>query len=343
MTDENAKANAVHIRVFDVLSKSTILVKSYILPEKSEEYDIFSAKIASDVYTAITGEFGFFYGGLLYITKYKVEGMTKRRLSFYNFNDTTNKTIIDTSDLIFNPRYCVARDSLLFTLSSQRSKTKLFEIDSNNERKVLSVKGIKKLGLENSIIFSPSVSNNCVHILASISEDGRTNIYSLNRDTGEAKKITHSVGIDTSPFLFPDHSRFAFSSDRDGKSKVYVSDIGGLTQEKITQSDGAHLLPSVSPNGKLIAFIKIHDNKFYLSTVDIASKQEKDIIDGYIIENPIWTPEGDSIIFAMKKTISDQVKMYSVSLRTKEVSLLPIESGGDDSEPFFIEKLARKI
>jgi Tol biopolymer transport system component len=58
---------------------------------------------------------------------------------------------------------------------------------------------------------------------------GGTNfeIYVMNADGTEVRRLTNDVATDQGPAWSPDGTKIAFNSDRDGNAEIYVMNVDG--------------------------------------------------------------------------------------------------------------------
>src|SRR5688572_9565780 len=52
--------------------------------------------------------------------------------------------------------------------------------------------------------------------------DGNAEIYVMNADGSDQKRLTHDPASDSTPCFSPDGRKIVFASDRDGTSNIYV-------------------------------------------------------------------------------------------------------------------------
>lgn len=102
--------------------------------------------------------------------------------------------------------------------------------------RVMDVDGtnIKELTKEDDS--SPAWSPDGKKIAFTSSRDGNYEIYVMNADGTEQKRLTDNPRIDTMPVWSPDGKRIAFVSDRAGPYKIYIMDADGSNVVRITQN-----------------------------------------------------------------------------------------------------------
>src|SRR5687768_10244875 len=98
---------------------------------------------------------------------------------------------------------------------------------------------------------TPSLSGVIVFVSQ---RDGDDEIYRVNADGGDLRRLTADPGQDIMPEWSPDGSRIAFASSRDGNLEIYVMGADGSTPIRLTNSAGKDANPVWSPDGTQIAF-----------------------------------------------------------------------------------------
>lgn len=77
--------------------------------------------------------------------------------------------------------------------------------------------------------------------------DGNAEIYIMNVDGSEQRRLTDNHAEDWDPSFSPDGSKIAFESDRDGNSEIYIMNVGGSEQTRLTNNPAIDWLPCFSP------------------------------------------------------------------------------------------------
>lgn len=97
------------------------------------------------------------------------------------------------------------------------------------------------------------------HIIFRSTRAGSKNIYIMNSDGSNVKRLTFDNSVDTMPAVSPQGDKIIFSSARNGENyRIYMLDLkedgsfGMLT--KLTAGPGADVHPTFSPDGKWIAY-----------------------------------------------------------------------------------------
>ena len=78
-------------------------------------------------------------------------------------------------------------------------------------------------------------------------DEGRFDIYTMNPDGGNLRRLTENQGKNEDPAWSPDGRYIVFSSNREGRYQLYIMNANGQNQKKITSLKGEQTSPSWSP------------------------------------------------------------------------------------------------
>jgi len=86
-------------------------------------------------------------------------------------------------------------------------------------------------------------------------------IYIMNADGSNPRKMTTSLADDYSPVWSPDGKKIAFTSDRRGDADIFVMNVSTIKVQQLTlNSHSSDEYPSWSPDGRTIVFNSNRDN-----------------------------------------------------------------------------------
>jgi eukaryotic-like serine/threonine-protein kinase len=130
---------------------------------------------------------------------------------------------------------------------------------------------------------------------------GNEEIYVMNADGTDQRRLTHSNTADNHPAVSPDGRMIAFTSQRAGGFDIFVMNADGTGQRQLTRfSDrglGA-LGPTWSPDGKRIAF-HTRVKRIDLYTINVDGTGLTRVTDDAAPElTPSWSPDGRRIVFS---------------------------------------------
>jgi TolB protein len=154
--------------------------------------------------------------------------------------------------------------------------------------------------------------------------DGNAEIYWADASGANARRLTHTPSIDTSPVINPANGRqIAFVSNRSGTPQIYMMDSDGTNVVRITDEGGDAENPVYSPDGTMIAFAwqKPKSGAFDIYLYDLTSRRFTQLTYGEgNNERPTWAPDGKHIAFQSNRTGVMQV--YAMTLNGKQIRQL---------------------
>jgi len=127
-------------------------------------------------------------------------------------------------------------------------------------------------------------------LIATLSRDGGSQLYQIDANGGEAKRLTQSTGIDTEPAYSPDGSQIYFVSDRGGSPQIYRMPSAGGAAQRVTFSGSYNISPALSPDGRWLAYVTRVAGQFKLQVMELASGQASAITETTADERPSFAP-----------------------------------------------------
>ena len=98
------------------------------------------------------------------------------------------------------------------------------------------------------LLQKPTVNH--THIVFSYAGD----LWMVNRDGGDAWRLTSGIGVETQPIFSPDGKWIAFTGQYDGNTDVYVIPAEGGVPKRLTYHPGADEAVGWTPDGSRILF-----------------------------------------------------------------------------------------
>jgi Tol biopolymer transport system component len=154
----------------------------------------------------------------------------------------------------------------------------------------------------------PPLSGSGGGVIAFTSErDGNAEIYMMNADGSDPRRVTDHRFGDYMGDWSPDGNQIVFHSTRDRKEDIYIIDLtdnktemNGATVRRITEDTDPNYEPVWSPDGRHIAyearFLQAGDAE--IAVIDLDTNTRKLLTDNKITDfEPDWSPDGNRILF----------------------------------------------
>ena len=129
--------------------------------------------------------------------------------------------------------------------------------------------------------------------------DGNSELYLMNADGKNLRRLTNHPGIDTSPTWSPQGHQLAFVSDRSGSLQVYVVGVDGTGLRRITfESHCDRPTWSPAPYNE-IAYSSQTGPGHDIKIVDLATNEVRQLTFGLgTNESPSYAPNGRHVAFS---------------------------------------------
>jgi len=316
---EAAKVIKADVLVSDLIKNEKILNKRYTASKNILR--ALSHSISNDIFKVITGRDGIFRTKIAYT----VSSSDKKWLYIMDW-DGYNPLKVVTKGLTLSQSWSPDGQYLIYS-SEREGNWGIYSLDIRKYRETMlfSAKGLNLAG---------GVSPDG-RITISSSKDGSPEIYVMNRDGSNLRKLTTSYGIDVSPVFSPEGSQIAFVSDRGGSPQIYIMDSDGTRLRRLTFEGSYNTSPVWSPDGKWIAFVgrKNSNNQIFMIKSDGSDLRQ--ITDKGNNENPTFSPDGMFLAFDSDRDGGKGIYLMSINgERQKRITPKDIKAMNPEWSPY---------
>ena len=162
-------------------------------------------------------------------------------------------------------------------------------------------------------------------------DDPTFEIYVMNADGGDVRRLTTNAASNGQPMWSPDGKELLFRSDLAGKIDLYVMNADGSNLRQLTDERGTDWFASWSPDGGTIAFASTRSGAqaLYLMPAD-GGEPEQITPDDLEANDPDFSPDGKKLVF-VNNFCADcpESDVFVIDLESRETTQLTSEIGNN--------------
>ena len=137
--------------------------------------------------------------------------------------------------------------------------------------------------------------------------DGNPEIYVVNRDGSNLRRLTNSPSIDVTPTWSPTGNQIAFTSDRAGTPQVYIMNADGSSPRRIASEWSDRATWSPAPFNE-IAYAARSGGGYDIRVFSFATGETVQLTNGIgSNESPAFSPNGRHIAFTSTRAGKEQI------------------------------------
>lgn len=159
--------------------------------------------------------------------------------------------------------------------------------------------------------------------------DGSKELYVMDYDGSNQRRVTAHRSITLSPSWSPDGERLAYTSFNRGTSDLYVINRRGGGRMRLPTGVNLNTAPSFSPDGREIAFVGSVAGNPDIYVIGDDGKGMRRLTSASSIEStPAWSPTGRQIAFTSSRNGTPQI--YIMDAEGSNVSRVSFDGNWND-------------
>jgi len=163
--------------------------------------------------------------------------------------------------------------------------------------------------------------------------DGTKEIYLMDYDGSNQRRITYHNTITISPDWSPDNEQIVYTSFSRGTSDLYIVNRRGGGRIRLATGVNLNTSPTFSPDGKDIAFVGSVSGNPDIYLIGADGKNMRRLTTSNSIEStPAWSPTGRQISFTSSRTGTPQI--YVMDAEGSNVRRISFEGDWNDDAVF---------
>lgn len=282
---------SVQFQLFDVFGRDQLV--GYRMPASRGTMRRVAHRAADMIYEKLTGIEGVFDTKVAYVTAEQRQNGQLYALMVADQDGVNEHKIMESKDPIMSPAWSPDSRRLAYvSFEGNRSSIFIQTLRTGNRIQVSS-----KPGINGAPAFSPD-GRKLVMTLGGV--DGNLDIYTLDINSRQAKRITTHRAIDTEGSWSPDGNYIYFTSDRSGGPQIYRVSAEGGTPERITFEGSYNARPRMSPDGSRLAMVHLDRGNYRIAVMDVKRKDLLVLSAGSQDESPSFAPNSDTLIYATR-------------------------------------------
>jgi len=292
----SGKELRIQVRLFSVRSRQSVFAKEYTGSANNPR--LFAHTISDEIHEQQRGLRGVARTKLAFVSDRNgvslagtVENRQVKEIYISDYDGANQRRVTVSRQLNLNPSWSPDARALAYT--TYRPNPDLFISFIYEGVLQNPTKGI---GTNYLPVFSPDGKQ----IAFMSGRDGNAEIYVMNVDGSNLRRLTHHPAGESSPTWSPSGSQIAFTSDRSGRPQIYVmnsSDGSGVRRLTVNETEADRPTWSPPPFNE-IAYAASTGPGYDIKVLEVATGQVRQLTFGEgSNEGPAWAPGGRHLAF----------------------------------------------
>lgn len=285
----------VQVRLFNVRSRQSVFAKEY--SGSANNPRLYAHTISDEIHEQQRGLKGVARTKLAWVSDRDgarlgdtVENRQVKEIYYGDYDGANQRRVTVSRRLNLNPSWSPDARSLAYT--TFRPNPDIFVS--------LIYQGVlqnptKGVGTNYLPVFSPDGKQ----IAFMSGRDGNPEIYAMNVDGSNLRRLTNNSAGESSPTWSPSGSQIAFTSDRTGKAQIYVmnsADGSGVRRLTVNESEADR--PTWSPPPFNEIAYAASTGRYDIKVLEVSTGQSRQLTFGEgSNEGPAWAPGGRHLAF----------------------------------------------
>ena len=284
--------------LYDVAAGRELLIKRYKGPEAALRQMVH--RFADAIVTHYTGTRSIFFTKIVF-TK-KVGGSNNKNICYMDFDGANEVCPIENNSINLLPAWS-ADGSAIYYSSYLHGGPHLYRYDLATGKSVA-------ISHEPGLNIGVAAAPNGKLIAATLSRDDNAEIYTMDPNGNNLRRLTRDWAIDSSASFSPDSQKIAFVSERPGTPQIYTMTVDGTNVKRLTFQGNYNQTPHWSPRGDWILF-NARDERLVYDLFKVKPDTGEIVRltqDQGNNEHPRFSPDGNHVVFS--STRSGESKIY---------------------------------
>jgi len=281
----------LHLAVYDVVKKTTALIRDYAAPPMTEMRGWRAALhgLSDDLEESLTGTRG--------IARTRVAFERGGRLWVVD-SDGEQVTPITEPGTPQSAAWNANGSMITYASFLPPAKIMLLELGTGRSRPLVTGGGV---------FITPAFTPDGASVVYSHGIDNGTDLYITDVAGGGGRRLSVGRGSDNlSPTFSPDGRRIAFMSARAGHPEIYTIDADGTNVDPLTPVEinerAFRASPDWSPDGRFVAFQSRIAGTDQVMTINLRDRGLKQLTSDGQNTDPSWAPDGRHIVFVSNRS-----------------------------------------